>query len=47
MRQIRKTDAFRVFLTTPRWASFVQSPEYLAFARKYKSKLPKPAVSFA
>lgn len=47
MRQIRKTDAFRVFLTTPQWASFVQSPEYLAFARKYKSKLPKPAVSFA
>lgn len=46
MRQVRRTDAFRTFLASPRWAAFTSSPEYATFARKYKSKLPKPAVSF-
>ncbi|GAX76408.1 hypothetical protein CEUSTIGMA_g3853.t1 [Chlamydomonas eustigma] len=46
MRSLTKPTAFKDFLSSPTWSTFVQTPSYLSFARLYKTKIPK-VVHFA
>ncbi|GAX77773.1 hypothetical protein CEUSTIGMA_g5216.t1 [Chlamydomonas eustigma] len=46
MRSLTKLTAFKDFLSSPTWSTFVQTPAYLSFARLYKTKIPK-VVHFA
>ncbi|GAX78391.1 hypothetical protein CEUSTIGMA_g5833.t1 [Chlamydomonas eustigma] len=46
MRSLTKLTAFKVFLSSPTWSTFVQTPAYLSFARLFKTKIPK-VVHFA
>ncbi|GAX79570.1 hypothetical protein CEUSTIGMA_g7011.t1 [Chlamydomonas eustigma] len=41
MRSLTKLTAFKDFLSSPTWSTFVQTPAYLCFARLYKTKIPK------
>jgi hypothetical protein len=40
MHNLKKLDAFRHFLSSPAWYTFASTPAYLAFAAKYKTKVP-------
>ena len=41
LRLVSRLDALKAFLVSPIWQAFAATDEYKAFARKYKSKIPK------
>jgi hypothetical protein len=46
MRSLTKLSAFKDFLSSTTWSTFVQTPAYLSFSKLYKTKIPK-VVHFA
>jgi hypothetical protein len=46
MRSLTKLTAFKDFLSSTTWSTFVQTPAFLSFSKLYKTKIPK-VVHFA